>query len=156
MALLAGDSAIFSRPAALYFLRAARLRNETAPEQKKINRCEKWFEKREEGSEKGSETCPKMSHFKPLSRRVKMSHRHFSNFLTAQNLHQKKCLYPRGSAGVATLNQRAENGGWIHPSWLKLAFFGRPDFPSRVENAPACYRAPRWPDPEFPQKIPKK
>ena len=25
-----------------------------------------------------------------------------------------------------------------------------------VENAPACYRAPRWPDPEFPRKIPKK
>ena len=27
---------------------------------------------------------------------------------------------------------------------------------SGVENAPACYRAPRWPDPEFPRKIPKK
>ena len=27
---------------------------------------------------------------------------------------------------------------------------------SRVENAPTCYRAPRWPDPEFPRKIPKK
>ena len=26
----------------------------------------------------------------------------------------------------------------------------------RVEKAPTCYRAPRWPDPEFPQKIPKK
>ena len=25
-----------------------------------------------------------------------------------------------------------------------------------VENAPTCYRAPKWPDPEFPQKIPKK
>ena len=25
-----------------------------------------------------------------------------------------------------------------------------------VENAPACYRAPGWPDPEFPRKIPKK
>ena len=25
-----------------------------------------------------------------------------------------------------------------------------------VENAPTCYRAPRWPDPEFPRKIPKK
>ena len=24
------------------------------------------------------------------------------------------------------------------------------------ENAPTCYRAPRWPDPEFPRKIPKK
>ena len=27
---------------------------------------------------------------------------------------------------------------------------------SGVENAPTCFRAPRWPDPEFPQKIPKK
>ena len=25
-----------------------------------------------------------------------------------------------------------------------------------VENAPTCYRAPKWPDPEFPRKIPKK
>ena len=25
-----------------------------------------------------------------------------------------------------------------------------------VENALTCYRAPRWPDPEFPRKIPKK
>ena len=25
-----------------------------------------------------------------------------------------------------------------------------------IENAPACYRDPRWPDPEFPRKIPKK
>ena len=25
----------------------------------------------------------------------------------------------------------------------------------RVENAPTCYRAPTWPDPEFPRKIPK-
>ena len=23
------------------------------------------------------------------------------------------------------------------------------------ENAPTCYRAPKWPDPEFPRKIPK-
>ena len=27
---------------------------------------------------------------------------------------------------------------------------------STSENAPTCYRAPRWPDPEFPQKILKK
>ena len=26
----------------------------------------------------------------------------------------------------------------------------------RIENAPTCYRAPKWPDPEFPRKIPKK
>ena len=25
-----------------------------------------------------------------------------------------------------------------------------------VENAPTCCRAPKWPDPEFPRKIPKK
>ena len=43
-------------------LRAARLQNETVPD-KISNRYEKWFEKREEGSEKRSETCPKM--FKP-------------------------------------------------------------------------------------------
>ena len=28
--------------------------------------------------------------------------------------------------------------------------------PSKLENAPTCYRGPRWPDPEFPRKIPKK
>ena len=27
---------------------------------------------------------------------------------------------------------------------------------SRVKNAPTCYRAPRWPHPEFPRKMPKK
>ena len=26
----------------------------------------------------------------------------------------------------------------------------------RFENAPTCYRTPRWPDLEFPRKIPKK
>ena len=26
----------------------------------------------------------------------------------------------------------------------------------QVDNAPTCYRAPKWPDPEFPRKIPKK
>ena len=26
----------------------------------------------------------------------------------------------------------------------------------RVENTPTCYRAPKWPDLEFPRKIPKK
>ena len=25
-----------------------------------------------------------------------------------------------------------------------------------LKNTPTCYRAPRWPDPEFPRKIPKK
>ena len=24
----------------------------------------------------------------------------------------------------------------------------------RVKNAPTCYRAPRWADPEFPRKMP--
>ena len=27
---------------------------------------------------------------------------------------------------------------------------------SKIENAPTCYRAPKWPDPEFPRKMPKK
>ena len=36
-------------------IRAARVQNETAPE-KLLNRNEKWFEKREKGSEKRSET----------------------------------------------------------------------------------------------------
>ena len=25
-----------------------------------------------------------------------------------------------------------------------------------LKNAPTCYRAPKWPDPEFPRKIPKQ
>ena len=28
--------------------------------------------------------------------------------------------------------------------------------PTRAENAPTCYRAPRWPDPESPRKMPKE
>ena len=28
--------------------------------------------------------------------------------------------------------------------------------PAKLKNAPTCHRAPRWPDPEFPRKIPKK
>ena len=27
---------------------------------------------------------------------------------------------------------------------------------SNVQNAPTCYRAPKWPNPEFPRKIPEK
>ena len=27
---------------------------------------------------------------------------------------------------------------------------------STVKNAPTCYRAPRWPDPDFPPRTPKK
>ena len=27
---------------------------------------------------------------------------------------------------------------------------------SVLESAPTCYRAPKWPDPDFPRKIPKK
>ena len=30
------------------------------------------------------------------------------------------------------------------------------DKTTRFENAPTCYRAPKWPDPEFPRKMPKK
>ena len=48
--------------------RAAHLQNEFAPE-KVLIRYEPWFEKREKGSEKRSETCWK--HSKPLSRRFK-------------------------------------------------------------------------------------
>ena len=60
-------------------LRAAHLQNEISPpppKKKTLKRYEKWFEKREKGSEKWSETCPKV--FKPLSRRLKISHQHFS------------------------------------------------------------------------------
>ena len=35
-----------------------------------------------------------------------------------------------------------------------LSFCGQRE--AQIENAPTCYRAPRWPDPEFPQKIPIK
>ena len=31
-----------------------------------------------------------------------------------------------------------------------------PELLQKVENAPICYRAPKWPDPEFPRKISKK
>ena len=41
-----------------------------------LNRCEKWFEKRDKGSEEQSKTCPK--EFKPLSCRIKIVHQHFS------------------------------------------------------------------------------
>ena len=56
-------------------VRAARLQNETAPKEM-LDRHENWFEQREKGSEQRSETCP--INFEPLSRRFKISHRHFS------------------------------------------------------------------------------
>ena len=37
---------------------------------------------------------------------------------------------------------------------LRLADLGVVNL--NFENAPTCYRAPKWPDPEFPRKIPKK
>ena len=45
------------------------MQNEIAPENF-LNQYEKWFEKREKGSEKRSEMCLKI--LKPLSRRLKM------------------------------------------------------------------------------------
>ena len=60
----------------MQYLRAARLQNELAPGKKFESIREKRYEKCEKGSEKRSETCPKS--FKPLSRRSKMSHPHFS------------------------------------------------------------------------------
>ena len=56
--------------------------------EKSLDQYEKWFcEECEKGSEKRSETCPKI--FEPLSRCLKISHRHFSKrFLTVQNLHK--------------------------------------------------------------------
>ena len=71
---------------------------------KKLYRCEKWYEKREKGSEKQSKTCPKM--FKPLSRRLKISHQHFSKSFSSPKICTKKVfLSPGDSAGVATLRQ---------------------------------------------------
>ena len=55
--------------------RAARLQDETAPETF-LYRYEEGFEEPEKGSEKQSETWEKM--FKPVSRRFKFSHWHFS------------------------------------------------------------------------------
>ena len=40
------------------------------------------------------------------------------------------------------------------PKGPKIKKYSR--LPSGIKNAPTCYRAPRWPDPEFPRKIPKK
>ena len=68
------------------WLRTARLQNEIAPE-KFLNRHETWFEKREKGSEKRSETCPKK--FKPLSRRLKISHRPFCKSFSPPNFWKK-------------------------------------------------------------------
>ena len=46
----------------------------------------------------------------------------------------------------------------IRENWLfsGLFFESRVILTSGVKNAPTCYRAPRWPNPEFPRKIPKK
>ena len=61
--------------------------------------------------------------------------------------------------------QPAHSGGmdWWHVEWpcsrvQKIFSSGRilqenpRNSAERVENAPTCYRAPRWSDPEFPQK----
>ena len=61
----------------------------------KLNRHEKWFEKREQGSEKRSETCPK--NLKPLSRRLHISHRHASRCFSPPKICTNKNLFtPRG------------------------------------------------------------
>ena len=46
------------------------------PPKTKLYRYKKWFEKPEKGFDIRSEACPNI--FKPLSRRLKISHRHFS------------------------------------------------------------------------------
>ena len=76
----------------------------------------------------------------------------FLENLLAQNSHLQ--CYRLWCFSFAQPFQRAANGA--DPSWLTLAFFGRPNFQSSVESPPTCYRAPRWPDPEFPRKILKK
>ena len=95
----------------------------------KINRYKKWFETRDKGSEKWSKTCPKI--FKPLSRRLNISHRHSSTSFSPP----KMCTFlfsQRGSAGVATLkkaptsqkmwNFQAERQGNLFWSPLRLEF----------------------------------
>ena len=80
--------------------RAARLQNETAPENA-LKRYEKWFGKREKGCERRSETCPKF--FEPLSPRLKMSHWHFSKSFWPPKICTKKVLFSlQGSAGWPT------------------------------------------------------
>ena len=56
-----------------------------------LNRYEKWLEKREKGSEKRSETCPK--NVKPLSRRLKMSHWHFSKSFSPPKICAKQIFF---------------------------------------------------------------
>ena len=96
----------YRNPAPTLIIRAAQLQNETAPEHFFIwpeKRFEKRLENLEQRSEKRSETWPK--HFKPLSCRLKMFHRHFLvKVLHRPKYAQNKNIFsPRGSAGVATL-----------------------------------------------------
>ena len=90
------------------FIRTARLQNKIAPETF-LNRYEKWFGKRGKGSEKRSETCPKI--LKPPSRRLKKSHGTFLKFFTAETLHQKMYFSPRGFAGEAMLRAQVISEG---------------------------------------------
>ena len=81
-------------------LRTARLQKEIAPDNV-LNRYDKWFEQRKKGSDKRSEMC--LKNFKPLSRRLKITHRHFSESFSPPKLRTKSVFFsPRGSAGVAT------------------------------------------------------
>ena len=72
-------------------------------------RYEKWFEKREKGSEKRSDTCPK--NVKPLSRRFIISHRHFLKVFRARQ---------RSGEGVVRRNGCPNGRFW------RVRFFSAP------------------------------
>ena len=72
----------------------------------------KWFERREKGAEKRSETCTKK--IKALSRRLKVSHRHFSKSVSQPKICTKKDVFfsSRGSAQVPPDVGLAPRAAW--------------------------------------------
>ena len=61
---------------------------------------------------------------------------------------QSFCIYAVRLSATISHQTLAQN----MPKWDKTHIIIK----SKVKSAPTCYRAPRWPDPEFLPKIPKK
>ena len=96
-----------------------------------MNQYEKWFEKRERRSEKRPETCPK--NVKPLSRRLKISHRHFLKDFHSPKFAQREVVFsPRGSAAAAALRMYPRSGFWYRGTseCNIVPVFGKGEYPN--------------------------
>ena len=60
------------------------------------------------------------------------------------------------AADQGASNWGMDLGGRQRDGFASIVAVGPRAAPVRRANTPTCYRVPKWPDPEFPRKIPKK